>query len=341
MSDRRPRRARRFLVGIPIIVALVLAVLGLRWATAPGDGADGPPRYALTNLDAARLPPWWAPHRDDERAARDAGTAMPRAWFGTDRLGRDVLARCIVGAAISLAIGLGAAAAATVVGTLWGALAGSAGGAIGALMMRTVDVLQGLPTILLVVLVVMAADGLLLRTTMAGAAEASGGAAAAGLDGDLRATLELVVLGVAIGAVSWLTMARVVRSRTLTIAARPFMEASRAAGISAPRRFVRHLLPNLAGVVVVYATLAVPAAILSETFLSFLGLGVREPLPSLGSLAADGVAEINPVRPRWWLLVFPCGFVAIMLPALHAWGERVRRRITGSARSSGPREMGA
>ncbi len=300
----------------------MVACLGtLPWTL--GSPGDGPARFERTDLEAALLPPWWAPHRPDERAAVEALAAArgvpPRPWLGTDRLGRDLLARCLLGGAVSLAVGLGAAAVATGIGSLVGAVAGSAGGRVDALLMRSIDVVQGLPTILLVVLVGVAADGALDR---------------AGLDPGPRGQrgLELLVLVAAIGSVSWLTMARVVRGRAAGLARRPFMEACTAVGMRPGRRLGRHLLPNLAPVIIAYAVLAVPAAMLSESFLSFLGLGVREPLPSWGSLAAAGVAEVSPVRTRWWLLVAPCVLVAAALVAMHAVGEGVRR---GLARAGG------
>ena len=119
-------------------------------------------------------------------------------------------------------------------------------------------------------------------------------------------------------------MARVIRGQVLSLRRRPFMEATRAIGVPLHRQFVHHLLPNLAGPIMVYATLTVPAAILSESFLSFLGIGVREPLPSWGNLAADGLTELNTVRVRWWLLVCPCVFIGITLVALNFVGEALR-----------------
>ncbi|MFK7961629.1 MAG: ABC transporter permease [Phycisphaerales bacterium] len=318
MTTARPRR-RPWLPVVALLLVAGMAIGGLPWALAADE--SGVARYERNDVAQALLPPWWAPHRPVERAAVDAVAAergqRPRVWFGTDRLGRDVLARCIIGGAVSLGVGLGAAAVAGVLGTVWGAAAGSGGRRVDGALMRTVDVLQGLPTILLVVLIGLAADALIV-----GAGDALGARA--------RTLLRLAVLVAAIGLVSWMTMARVVRGQTLSLMQQPFMEACTAMGMGRIRRFTRHLLPNLLGPIIVYAALTVPAAMLSESFLSFLGLGVREPITSWGALAADGVAEVNPVRTRWWLLVFPCALVAITLVAMNLAGESVRRRFTAS-----------
>ena len=250
-----------------------------------------------------------------ESLAAARGTP-PRPWLGTDRLGRDLLARTLLGGAVSLAVGFGAAAVATAIGTAVGATAGmsgAAGGRLDGVLMRAVDVVQGLPSILLVVLVGLSTDGLLSRLAWDPPPA-------------VRQAVDLLVLVVAIGGVSWLTMARVIRGRALGLACSPFMEAATAVGMGPVRRLTGHLVPNLSGTIAAYAALAVPAAILSETFLSFLGLGVREPLPSWGSLAAAGIAEISPVRTRWWLLAVPCLLVAAVLVSMHAITERLRRR---------------
>ncbi|MBM4113270.1 MAG: ABC transporter permease [Phycisphaerae bacterium] len=143
----------------------------------------------------------------------------------------------------------------------------------------------------------------------------------------LKQTLNLLVLMAAIGGVSWLTMARVVRGEVLSLKARPFMEACRAAAVPWWRQLVRHLLPNLVGPIMVYAALAVPAAILTESLLSFLGIGVQPPVPSWGNLASEGLSELNLVRSRWWLLAAPCAAVGTTLLLLNLAGDRIRERI--------------
>ena len=290
--------------GAAILAVVVLACLvGGGWAIWSTDAA-GVPRYEAQDLSAALLGPM----------QRDAsGVLHP---LGTDRLGRDLLARCCIGGCISLLVGLCAAAVSVGVGTMWGAVSAEAGGRIDGVMMRIVDVLYGLPTILLVVLIAVAADGAMERSGIWPGPFA-------------RQALDLAILVAAIGGLSWLTVARVIRGQVLSLKARPFMESCTAIGMGRARRFLLHLVPNLSGPIVVYAALAVPTAILSESFLSFLGLGVREPLPSWGNLAAAGLPELNPVVSRWWLLVFPCLLIALTLLALNLVGDWVRDRLAG------------
>ena len=241
--------------------------------------------------------------------------------WGTDRGGRPLLSRCLLGGVVSLTIGLSAAGLAVAIGVAWGAIAGYAGGRIDAAMMRSVDVMYGLPYILLVVLVDLALRPLALTAasavTRADAAPAVAGA---------------ITLLIAIGSVSWLTMARVIRGQVLSLKSQPFVEAARAVGAS-PVRVVRsHLLPNLVGPIVVYTTLTVPLAILQESFLSFLGIGVQEALPTWGNLAADGVEELATATPdawleHWWMLIFPCGLLGMTLMALNFLGDALRDRL--------------
>jgi ABC-type dipeptide/oligopeptide/nickel transport system permease subunit len=154
-----------------------------------------------------------------------------------------------------------------------------------------------------------------------------------------RMLLNLGTLLIAIGGVSWLTMARVIRGQVLSLKERPFVEAARAIGASPQRIFFRHLLPNLAGTIIVYATLTVPQAILQESFLSFLGIGVQPPMPSWGTLAADGLGELNPYKSNWWLLVFPSLLLCLTLLSLNFLGEGLRERL--DPKSAGNRRMAA
>ncbi|MEY4116738.1 MAG: hypothetical protein RLZZ116_66 [Planctomycetota bacterium] len=275
-------------------------------------------RYEASTLSLNLLPPAWQSLSDAEaariEAARAAGHYVPGRVLGTDRLGRDVFARLLAGGSVSLLVGLSAAAIAVLVGTLYGSVAGAAGGRIDAMLMRFVDILFGLPSILLVVLLAVAVDGVIERR-------------GADLSATARQAINIATLLVAIGGVSWLTMARVIRGQVLSLRAKPFMEACRAIGVGAPRQFTAHLLPNLVGPIAVYAALAVPAAILSESFLSFLGIGVREPLPSWGNMAADGLGELNTVDSRWWLLVAPCLSIALTLVSLNFLGDELRERF--------------
>jgi len=210
-------------------------------------------------------------------------------------------------------IGFCAAGTAMALGTVWGIAAGLKGGRIDAVLMRIVDVLYGLPAVLLVVVLAVALEGVRDRFGIE-----SGGA---------RMLLDLGGLFVAIGAVGWLTLARVVRGQVLSLKARPFLDSARVAGVGRWRLLRKYYLPWLAGPVLAYTALIVPAAMLAEAFLSFLGIGVREPLPSWGALAASGLSELNPVRFRWWLLVPPCVLIAGTLIALAIVGESLRARL--------------
>jgi oligopeptide transport system permease protein len=382
------------LVGILLLCVLSLPLTAVRRTepgfASMGERAPATALYERQHRSALRQPPTWWPTSDPAWTAGREGAARemalrdradregltldalqerapppevtsderarhaPTFLLGTDHLGRSVLARCLVGGGISLAIGVAAAMLSMTIGVCYGAVAGYFGGRVDNAMMRVVDVLYGLPYILLVVLLAVAVDGALDRwqasrvagiraqseafIAQAGAAEpARPRAELVALarerfgTGELSATTEQVInvltLLVAIGGVSWLTMARVIRGQVLSLKAQPFMEAARAIGVPVRGQFARHLLPNLIGPITVYATLTVPQAILQESFLSFLGIGVRPPLPSWGNLAADGLSELNTVRSHWWMLLFPCLLLASTLLALNFVGEALREKL--------------
>lgn len=236
----------------------------------------------------------------------------PRHWLGTDVHGRDLLVRLCRGAQISLLIGAVGAGVSLVIGVLWGAAAGYSGGRLDGAMMRVVDVLYALPSIILAIVLMSALE-----------APVRDGLGAAGV-ADAAQSARLLVLFLALGAVSWLTMARIVRGQVLSLRARPFVEASRALGAGTLRILARHIIPNVLGIVIVYLMLTVPAIILSESFLSFLGLGIQPPMASWGSLIAEGVSQINPIRVYWWLIVFPGSILVLTLLALNFLGDGLR-----------------
>ena len=242
--------------------------------------------------------------------------------MGTDLFGQSLFWRCLLGGAISLGIGGCAAMLAVFIGVTWGATAGYVGGRIDSTMMRVVDVLYGLPYILLVVLMDLALEPYVnagLQKLGANESQASG------MSG-------IITLLVAIGGVSWLTMARVIRGQVLSLRSQPFMEAARSVGTGHIRTLRVHLLPNLVGPIVVYATLTVPQAILQESFLSFLGIGVQAPIPSWGNLASAGLPELSSLARgddvvQWWLLLFPCLLLGLTLMALNFLGDALRNRL--------------
>jgi oligopeptide transport system permease protein len=231
------------------------------------------------------------------------GAAPPslRHLLGTDVLGRDLLARTLQGGSVAIRIGLFATFVALVIGVLWGAVAGYAGGRLDEVMMRLVDVLYALPSTVFVI-VVMAL---------------------------VSSKSELLLFGL-LGAISWLTMARIVRGQVLSLRSRDFVEAARSLGVSAPRIVGRHILPNAMGPIIVYATLLVPAVMLQEAFLSFLGLGVQAPDASWGTLVAEGAKQIV-VYP--WILVGPGGFMAVTIFALNFLGDGLRDALDPQART--------
>jgi oligopeptide transport system permease protein len=256
--------------------------------------------------------PWISAWKPDEVSDAQFQSPGARHWLGTDVHGRDLLVRLCYGAQISLLVGAVGAGVSLIIGVLWGAVAGYAGGRLDGVMMRLVDILYSLPSIILAIVLMTALEPP-LRNCLTSVGIANAGRLA-----------RLLVLFTALGAVSWLTMARIVRGQVLSLRTRPFVEASRALGASPAGILAKHIIPNALGVVIVYLTLTVPAIILSESFLSFLGLGIQPPSASWGSLLAEGVNQINPIRVYWWLIVFPGGLLVATLLALNFVGDGLR-----------------
>jgi oligopeptide transport system permease protein len=211
--------------------------------------------------------------------------------LGTDSLGRDLLARLVAGLGVSLSIGVVATSVSLVIGVLWGAVAGYVGGRVDEVMMRVVDTLYSLPFIFFVILLMVTFGK------------------------------NIFLIFLAIGAVEWLTMSRIVRGQTLSLKSKEFVEAARAAGLSGGQIILRHIVPNLLGPVVVYVTLTIPAIIIAESFLSFLGLGVQSPMASLGTLIANGAQDME-IAP--WLLIFPSAAMIVTLMAFNFIGDGLR-----------------
>jgi ABC-type dipeptide/oligopeptide/nickel transport system permease subunit len=249
----------------------------------------GPP---LLGLDPSRTQP----------ALRNLPPSA-RFWFGTDTLGRDLFARVLVGGRTSLLVGLASTTVSVLVGVSYGSIAGFYGGKLDEAMMRLVDFLYGLPYMFLVILIM-----LMFSETARG---------------------DMLPVFLALGLVQWLTMARIVRGQVLTLRRQEFVLAAELLGASDARILLRHVLPNVVGVIVVYATLMVPSVIILESFLSFLGLGVAL---SWGQLVSDGVAVVNPIRSYWWLLLWPSAFLGVTLLSLNFVGDGLRDALDPKAR---------
>jgi len=275
-------RARLLKNRAAVMSMVILAIITLMAVFAP---LLSPYPFDKVNFNLVSCSPDWWP---DKMVLCNAGGAH---WFGTDALGRDLFVRVLYGARVSLAVGLASTLVSLVIGVAYGAIAGFFGGRTDELMMRFVDVLYSLPYIFLVIILMVVFNR------------------------------DIFLLFIAIGAVVWLTMARIVRGQTLSIKQKEFVEAARAAGVGQFAIIRRHIIPNVVGPVMVYVTLTIPAVIIAESFLSFLGLGVQEPLTSWGVLIHDGTDQMETAP---WALIFPALFMAVTLFCFNFIGDGLR-----------------
>ncbi len=259
------------------------------------------------------LPPFLPYSYEQQNLARGATPPSAEHWLGTDELGRDLLARLLYGGRISLMVGFVASLVALTIGVTYGAIAGYAGGKLDALMMRVVDILYALPfTIFVILMMVFLKDPMTqLDAWLRQFSWLS----------DLQGIGKIIGLFAAIGAVEWLTMARIVRGQVLTVKKMEYIEAARTLGYGHARIVFRHIVPNILGPVIVFTTLTIPAVMMLESFLSFLGLGVDAPLSSWGTLIKDGADKMENFP---WLLIFPGGVFACTLLALNLLGDGLR-----------------
>jgi oligopeptide transport system permease protein len=241
---------------------------------------------------ACLIGPWISPYGYNDQML-DRTFLAPNAgnWFGTDQLGRDLLVRMLYGGRVSLGVGLCATLVALTIGVSYGAVAGFVGGKRDAFMMRAVDIMYSLPFVIFVIMLMVFFGR------------------------------NIVLLFVAIGAVEWLTMARIVRGQVMAVKRMEFIEAARSLGYSRRRIIFRHILPNILGPIIVYTTLTIPAVMLLEAFLSFLGLGVQPPMSSWGSLIKDGADKMEEYP---WLLIFPGTLFSLTLFSLNFVGDGLR-----------------
>ena len=263
-------------------------------------------------LGASIFGPMISPHGVGELSPHRLAAPSQQNWLGTDLHGRDLLTRLLYGGRISLLVGWVGASISLAVGVTYGLVAGYFGGRLDNAMMRLVDILYALPRIVLVIVLISLFD-LKLKSA---------------LDDTFLAPLathaRLLLLFVGLGLVEWLTLARIVRAQVLTIKERPFVLSSRLIGQRTPTILFRQILPQILPIIITYLTLALPAVILEESFLSFLGLGVQAPLASWGTLLADGAALLNPMGTPWWLIMFPALALTSTLLLLNLLGDQLK-----------------
>ncbi len=285
-----------------MVVAVIIGPAIIRWATG------FTPDYIPSDIDGGARVKSFPPSLQHP--------------MGTDDSGRDLLARVLQGGRISLMVGIISTIVSLIVGVSWGAVAGFLGGRVDNIMMRIVDIIYAIPYILIVIVLLSVFGGPNTPAFITFLSETFGGAGNQGLS-------QIFMLFFALGLVSWLTMARVVRGQILSLKNQEFVLAAKATGVSTFGIIFRHLVPNSLGPVIVYATLTVPSVMLTEAFLSFLGLGVQAPYASWGSLAADGIKNIQ-IFP--WQLIFPGVTMALTLFSLNFLGDGLRDALDPQTR---------
>ncbi|MDZ4287915.1 MAG: ABC transporter permease [Prosthecobacter sp.] len=300
------RGNRPAMVSLIVLGVLVLIAFSLPFAL---------PEELKATSSGTFLPPF----------TRDAETGHMH-YCGTDKNGQDLFYRLLTGAQVSLGVGIVGAFLSLIVGTAYGMISGYFGGRVDAFMMRAVDMLYAIPRILFIMIFIAVfddvfkdwLDGARLWAQEAGWRSAEEGARA------LMPYSKVLVMIISLGVVEWLTMARIIRGQVLVLREMAFVTASRAMGQSGWVILRRHLLPNLSTIILTYLTLTIPAVILDESFLSFLGLGIEDPAASWGSLLKDGAQTINPLDSKWWLLAFPAIAMSVSLLALNFLGDGLR-----------------
>ena len=258
------------------------------------------------------IAPWFFPKSYHDPTSLTYASPSWNHLCGTDLNGRDLFYRMLTGGRISLLVGCFGALISLFVGTAYGMIAGYRGGLWDAGMTRFIDILYSVPRLIFVLIFINAFNERLQQS-----ANHLGWSSVVG-------SSRIIILIVSLGLIEWLTMARIVRGQTLSLKKRPFMDAARVLGQNNFLILWRHLLPNLVGVLLVYMTLSIPAVIIDEAFLSFLGLGVQAPQASLGSLLAEGAAAINPLHSAWWMLLFPAILLLFILMTLNQLGNALR-----------------
>ncbi|QIF00648.1 ABC transporter permease [Roseimicrobium sp. ORNL1] len=313
-----------------------------RWTGSPPNGWDVLKRNRVAMVSllflvfvalAAIVIPFFLP--DALKGTSDASFSPPMSpsadkahihYLGTDVNGQDLFYRLLMGAQVSLGVGLVAAFVSLLIGGVYGMVSGYAGGRVDGGMMRLVDILNSVPSLLFVMIFISAFDGH-FKGALDGVrldAQAKDWGWLEGLAGNLIPYSRIIILVIALSFIQWLTMARIVRGQVLVLKELAFVTAARTMGQSSWAILWKHLWPNLSTIVLTYLTLTIPAVIRDESFLSFLGLGIDDPAASWGSLLKDGAQVINPLDSKWWLLVFPASLMSACLLALNFLGDGLR-----------------